>query len=71
MDMPFNKSNDKILFTGFIFILVSPKNVPCINLSLNIIQTSIVAVGDDSMALCLKCNKIVHHTATEKSTSIF
>ena len=51
--------------------LVSSKDISSINLILYIIQTSIVAVGDDGMALCLEGFEIVLNSAAEKGASLF
>ena len=51
--------------------LVSSKDISCIYLILYIIQTSIVAVGDDGMALCLKGFEVVLYSATEEGAALF
>ena len=51
--------------------LVPAEDISCINLLLYIIQTSIVAVGDDGMALCLEGFEVVLYSATEESTTLF
>lgn len=52
-------------------VLVSSKNISSINLMLYIIQTSIVAVGDDSMALCLEDFEVVLYSTAEEGASLF
>lgn len=51
--------------------LISSKNITCINLILYIIQTSIVAVGNDGMALCLEGFEVVLYSATKESAVFF
>ena len=51
--------------------LVSSKNISSIYLLLHIIQTSIVAISDDGMALCLEDFEVVLYSATEEGTALF
>ena len=41
------------------------------NLILHIIQTNIVAVSDDGMALCLESCQVIDYLATEESAAVF
>lgn len=50
---------------------ISSKDITCINLILHIIQASIVAVGDDGIALCLECFKVVLNTASKEGAALF
>ena len=54
-----------------LYNLVSSKYISCINLILHIIQTSIVTVGDDGMALCLEGFEVVLYSATEEGATLF
>ena len=51
--------------------LISSKDVSCINLILYIVQTSIIAVGDDGMALCLEGFEVVLNSATKEGAALF
>ena len=51
--------------------LVSPENISCVNLILHIIQTDIVAVGDDGMALCLEGFEVVLYSTTKEGAALF
>ena len=51
--------------------LVSSKNISSINLILDIIQTSIIAVGDDGMALCLEDFEVVLDSTAEEGAALF
>ena len=51
--------------------LVPPENIPRINLFLHIIQTSIIPVGNDGMALALESIQVIHHLAAEERAAIF
>lgn len=53
------------------YILVSSKDVSCINFILDIIQAGIIAVGDDSMALCLEGFEVILNSTAEEGTSLF
>lgn len=44
--------------------------IPRINLFLYIIQTSVIAVGDNRLALRLENIQVIHHLAAEKRTAI-
>lgn len=37
-----------------LFLLISSENVACINLTTNVIKTSIITVGYDCMAICFE-----------------
>lgn len=52
------KVTDKSWFLT-IWILVSFKNVSCIDLTLHVIKASIIAIGYDSLTLCLKLRKLL------------
>ena len=51
--------------------LISSKNITCINLILYIIQTNIVAVGNDGMALCLEDFEVVLYSTAEEGAALF
>ena len=51
-------------------LLVSLEDIAGVYLLLDIIQTSIIAVGDDSLALLLEEIQVVHHAASKESTTI-
>ena len=51
--------------------LVSSKYISCIDLALYIIQTYIVAVGDDGMALCLEGFEVVLYPTAEEGAALF
>ena len=51
--------------------LVALKNISCINLLLHIIQHSIIAVGNDSMALSLELDKVINHLAAKEQAAVF
>ena len=51
--------------------LISAEYISSINLILYIIQTSIVAVGDDGMTLCLEDIKVVLYSATKEGAVFF
>ena len=51
--------------------LISAKDIPCVYFVLYIVQTTIIAVCDNSLALFLKFLQIVHNFASEEGTSIF
>ena len=53
------------------YILISSKNISCIDLILHIIQTNIVAVGDDGMALCLEYFEVVLYSTAEEGAAFF
>ena len=52
-------------------MLVSSEDISCIYLILYIIQTNIVAVGDDGMALCLEDFEVVLYSTTKKGAALF
>ena len=52
-------------------MLVSTEDVTSVNLILYIIKARVIAVGDNRMALCLECVKVVYHLASEEGASIF
>ena len=54
-----------------IVILVSPENIPRINLLLQILQTSIISIVYYRMALLLELVQIIHHPVAEERASIF
>lgn len=51
-------------------LLVSPEDISCIYLILYIIQTSIIAVGDNRLALRLESIHIIHHLATKEGGTV-
>ena len=51
--------------------LVSSENIPRIDLVLYIIQTSIIAVGDDGVALCLEGFEVVLYPTAEECAALF
>ena len=51
--------------------LIPPENITCVNLLLNIIQTRVIAVGNNSLTLFLECIQVVDYAATKESTTIF
>lgn len=51
--------------------LISSKNISSVNLKLYIIQTSIIAVSDDSMALSLEGFEVVLYSTTKEGTTLF
>ena len=53
------------------YILVSSKDVSCINFILDIIQAGIIAVGDDGMALCLEGFEVVLYSTAEEGAALF
>ena len=55
----------------YLYILISSENISCINLILYIIQTSILAVGNDGMALCLEGIQVIDNLAAEEGAAIF
>lgn len=54
-----------------LFILVSSKNISCINFILYIIQTAIITVGNNRLALSLELCKIIHDLAAEECATVF
>ena len=57
-------------FDNIVIILISSKNISSIYLILHIVQTSIIAVGDDGMALSLEGFKVVLNSTTKESTTL-
>ena len=51
-------------------LLVSLEDISCIYLLLDIIQTGIIAVGNDGLALCLESIHVVHHLAAKEGAAI-
>ena len=51
--------------------LIPSKYIPGIYLILYIIQTSIITVGDDSMALSLKCLQVIEYFAAKEGDAIY
>ena len=49
---------------------VPPENIPCINFLLHIIQTSVIPVRDNRLALCLERRQVIHHAAAEERAAI-
>lgn len=52
------------------FQSVSSKNIPRINLFLHVIETSIITVGDDSLALSFELYYIIHYFTAEECAII-
>ena len=50
---------------------ISSEYIPRINLPFHIIQTSIIPVGNDGMALALESIQVIHHLAAEERAAIF
>ena len=57
--------------SNIIYLLISTEYISCINLILYIIQASIVAVGDDGMALCLEGFEVVLYSTAEEGAALF
>lgn len=51
--------------------LVPSEDVSRIYLLLHVVKVSVIAVGDDGLALCLEGVEVVHHLAAEESTAVF
>ena len=49
---------------------VSTENIARIHPILHVVQTSIVAIGNDGMALTLEFGKVVDHAGTEESRAV-
>lgn len=64
-------SNVDIFFLLFYktIMLITLKNIACINLILHIIQTLVIAVCDDSVAHFLELSQIIDHKATNSLTA--
>lgn len=50
---------------------ISPENIPCINFLLHVIQTDIIAIGDDGLTLCFECCKIVDYMTAKECAAVF
>ena len=50
--------------------LISSEDVSCIDLFLYIVETRIIAVGDDGIGLSLELGKIVDNKAAEESAAV-
>lgn len=50
--------------------LIPPKDIPSINLLGNVVQTCVIAISNNSIALRLERSKIVHYLAAEECGSI-
>lgn len=51
-------------------VLISSKNISCIDLILHIIKTRVVAVGDDGVALGLELFEVIDHFGTEECRTV-
>ena len=47
------------------------EDVSCIDLILYIVETRIIAVGDDGVGLGLELGKVVHYEAAEEGAAVF
>lgn len=54
----------------FDLLLVPSKQISCIYLILYIVQTCVVAVGDDGLRLLFEFLEVVHHPASEEHVAI-
>lgn len=50
--------------------LISPEQISCIHFLFHIIQTSVITVGDNRLALRFESVQVIYHFTTEKSTAI-
>ena len=50
--------------------LVPSEDVSRIYLLLHVVKVSVIAVGDDGLALCLEGVEVVHHLAAEEGAAI-
>ena len=50
---------------------ISSEDVSCIDLFLYIVETRIIAVGDDGIGLSLELGKIIDNKAAEESAAVF
>ena len=50
--------------------LISPKQIPCVNLLRHVIQAGVIAVGDDCVALGLEGGKVIDHLAAEEGVAV-
>ena len=55
-----------LTFTIIGNLLIPAKDIPCIYLILHVIQTCIIAVGDDGIGLSLELGKVVDNEAAEE-----
>ena len=46
--------------------LIPLENIPCIYLVLHIVQTGIIAVGNDGMRLLFECCEVIDNLAAEE-----
>ena len=53
------------------WLSVAPEKVACIDFAFHIIQTGIITIGDNGIALLFELAKIVHNLAAEKSSTVF
>ena len=60
-----------IFIYSYITFLISSKYIPGIYLILDIIQTSIITVGDDGMALSLESSQVIDYFAAEEGATLF
>lgn len=51
--------------------LIPSEDVSCINLILYIVETLIIAVGNDGMALCLELGEVIDYETAEEGASVF
>ena len=51
--------------------LISPEDIPRIDFLLHIIQTSIIPVGNNRLALALESIQVIHHLAAEERAAVF
>lgn len=52
-------------------MLISPKNVACVDLVLNIVENRVVAVGDDGVALGLESVEVADNLRAEEHCAVF
>lgn len=66
-----NKIKKLSLFGRRIFMpLIPPENIPRINLPRHIVQATVIAVGDDGVALLLELDEVVHHSTAEERAAL-
>ena len=51
--------------------LITTEKISCIYLLLYIVQTAVIPVGNDGMALALESIQVIHHFAAEERAAIF
>ena len=51
--------------------LIPSEEVSCINLILYIVETRIIAVGDNGIGLSLELGQVVHDNTTEEGAAVF